>query len=428
MRNDITTVPAYKIALRHLPESSTAKTPRGIIRAALAARRGQPRPHALPLDGLKVRMSRLWDGRRTAYIEGRFGPIHKTVGVRVRNLDNLDNPTGGYRIRLEWRYLMEEVLKHYSPFRFGWTPRSERWGQDERENRRAKADPKFRAKLLRTLTRKAKKIASIKGIQGNPERIVEWYDQRYRTLIISDFAEIARRYKIVAGRKIPVSFPDQIPGCALVSIDEEMARKIKAPLGRIGKDAQILGTLRTSYLGYSEPGTATRDKYVTSFGTIDPQSGVARFRFHRTHFEISAPDGFYWDIDAHGLRMVDSHGNDYHPDAEDIINDLDIPETIAENAAARELERTRLAAEKAEVEGVWVSLADSIKAGNCRAGTESWGRQNGLYAQAHYHATDLIPLAVNGYGQRVRIAISVAARRHRKEMEQGYCLLADHRA
>ena len=93
--------------------------------------------------------------------------------------------------------------------------------------------------------------------------------------------------------------------------------------------------------------------------------------------------------------------------------------------------RQRMAAERAveaaAVAGVYVCLADSIRAGNCRQGTLNFGQRHGLDPARHYSAPDLLAMA-NGDASRVRVAVTAARLRHEREMTAGVCELADHRA
>jgi hypothetical protein len=75
---------------------------------------------------------------------------------------------------------------------------------------------------------------------------------------------------------------------------------------------------------------------------------------------------------------------------------------------------------------IHVCYADSIKAGNCPAGTEKFGEQHGLDRKRHYTAKELLEIS-NGSTRFVRAAVLTALRRERREMAQGFSVLADHR-
>lgn len=81
--------------------------------------------------------------------------------------------------------------------------------------------------------------------------------------------------------------------------------------------------------------------------------------------------------------------------------------------------------DRGEAAGVYVCAADSVRAGNCRAGTESFATRHGLDTRRHYMAGELAALA-NGDAYRVRGAIIAALRRHRTEMTRGYAMLSEH--
>lgn len=82
---------------------------------------------------------------------------------------------------------------------------------------------------------------------------------------------------------------------------------------------------------------------------------------------------------------------------------------------------------RGEAAGVYVCAADSYRAGNCRPGTASFAGRHNLEMTRHYTAGELLHLA-NGDARFVRAAVITALRRERRECEQGYAMLADHRA
>jgi hypothetical protein len=161
---------------------------------------------------------------------------------------------------------------------------------------------------------------------------------------------------------------------------------------------------------------------------------------------IKAPKGYHWDKDSNGLKLVytASPTRDFHPTASD-LQDL-TPHKMAkvvqsnwrkrrdalalkkrlEREAREKKEQEIAAVKRAEEEGATVCLADSLRAGNCRAGTESWASRHGLNTKQHYTPSQVLSLA-NGDLSRVALVVTVALRRHRLEMERGYAELADHR-
>lgn len=100
---------------------------------------------------------------------------------------------------------------------------------------------------------------------------------------------------------------------------------------------------------------------------------------------------------------------------------------FAQRASVRESAVIAALVERGEADGVYVCLADSLRAGNCRAGSESYAARHNLDASRHYPAGDLRSIA-NGDAKFVRAAIIAAFRRHSREMRQGFALLSDHSA
>ena len=155
---------------------------------------------------------------------------------------------------------------------------------------------------------------------------------------------------------------------------------------------------------------------------------------------VKAPRGYRWDIDANGIRIMSLTDSrcDYHPTAKDLLNKIDLRLVARENLATRK-QQEALAREqkknekraialisKAEREGATVCMRDSLRAGNCQAGSESWARRHGLDPKGHYAPSQLSEIA-NGDGLRVAIVIATAIRRHRVEMDRGFAELSDHR-
>ncbi len=162
---------------------------------------------------------------------------------------------------------------------------------------------------------------------------------------------------------------------------------------------------------------------------------------------LKAPRGYRWDRDKNGLRIVSlsDQRRDYHPDSDDLrsYDARALAKKAAKLYAVRKTqaakakeearlaklsadEQTRLIA-KAEREGATVCLKDSLKAGNCRAGSEQFAHRHNLDPTKHYKPSQLLRIA-NGDAHRVKLVVAVALRRHRHEMAVGYAMLEDHRA
>ena len=130
--------------------------------------------------------------------------------------------------------------------------------------------------------------------------------------------------------------------------------------------------------------------------------------------------------DANGLRLVIGP-DDYHP-SEYELRKWDVAGWVAKiqaNAATRKRLAAEREAESADIAGVWVCLADSLRAGNCRAGTEQFAIRHGLDLRRHYRASQILAQA-NGDEGRVRLAIKAACIRTHIECERGYSLLSEH--
>jgi len=116
----------------------------------------------------------------------------------------------------------------------------------------------------------------------------------------------------------------------------------------------------------------------------------------------------------------------YHAEAR-----LNVVATVRQAALRREESREQSELEaivaRGEAAGVYVCAADSYRAGNCRPGTTAFAGRHNLEMTRHYTAGELLQLA-NGDARFVRAAVITALRRERRECEQGYALLEEHRA
>jgi len=148
--------------------------------------------------------------------------------------------------------------------------------------------------------------------------------------------------------------------------------------------------------------------------------------------DFRLPRGYRWKVDRLGLLIADSRGNDFHPTASDLLQGIShCIQQLKGNAAQRKAEQRKAKQELrilkvAEREGARVCLRDSLCAGNCYAGSESWARQHKLDPHAHVKPSQLLAIA-NGDTARVAIVVAQSIRRHRTEMSQGYCEVARHR-
>lgn len=156
---------------------------------------------------------------------------------------------------------------------------------------------------------------------------------------------------------------------------------------------------------------------------------------------ISAPRGYRWGADKNGVRLISiAHPTaDFHPTAADLLlGARHCVKKLQENRKARwavEVERRKAKADaaqaerimrRAEAEGLSVCLRDSLRAGNCEAGTVQWASRHGLNPAKHYMPAEVLAIA-NGDTHRVALVVAVALRRHQAEMARGYSELTDHR-
>jgi len=303
--------------------------------------------------------------------------------------------------------------------------------------KRARTDRAFRRRFLARLTRREKSAIACDGtITG----VMAHYHSAAIVHRANELAECARLRTIVIGRPCqPLTQP--VLGYR-VRIDESTARANGAHVIMRGRDARIISSRSPSRhehvagetewkrgraVGYTR---AKNDNYVRSIAVIRDQSTVD-YVCHATRYTIVLPAGFRWDSDGHGLRavMADSPADDFHPDASDLVSHhvVTIQSRLIENRDRRLLHAAAHAADAAQAAGVWVCLADSVRAGNCRQGTIAFAAQHGLDIARHYSAPELLARA-NGDVGRVRLAITAARLRHDREAAQGFCTLADHMA
>jgi len=163
---------------------------------------------------------------------------------------------------------------------------------------------------------------------------------------------------------------------------------------------------------------------------------------------LSAPRGYRFSCDENGIK-ISSKSNpkiEYHPTAFDFIlaisssygfkdiiqNAKYLYSVRKENEKRKRLEKRKeseiaQSIKTAEKQGCFVSIMDSIIAGNCQAGTESWAARCGLDKSQHYRPSVLLQHGQKtGNEKLVRIAVLHAVRRHQREINQGYSSIAQH--
>lgn len=316
------------------------------------------------------------------------------------------------------------------------------WREAEKQRKadpdakRARKDKAFRRRYLAALRRCEQK--AIKCDATNLDDVMRYNELTW--MRIAELHECARLRSIVTGKKCePVKAPSY---GAQLWITEHVARDHGAKLVMRGRDARVYATKSESWMDYKpgetewENGKAVRytrarnDNYVRSLAVIrDPQT--VDYICHETRYEIKIDPSLRWEIDENGLKavVIASPGDDYHPTAACLIEHLQNPafmmQMLMENMERRARTAAENAATAAENKGVFVCLADSIRGGNCEAGSRIFAQRHQLDVTKHYGAMELLAQA-NGDARRVRLAITAARIRHEREVAQGFCVLAEH--
>lgn len=219
-------------------------------------------------------------------------------------------------------------------------------------------------------------------------------------------------------------------------------------LGRIGSvraqdrrkvwTAEEAGSLNSSYTTGSNSDWSKRStfrRYLVTQSVVVILRGEAIYTYNGKTYLVPAPRGYRWKKDANGLCLTGAAG-DYHPTGSELaFATLDrckrLVEKLKANAALRKQEakkakQRQAMVKRAERDGAMICLRDSLRAGNCLAGSTNWAQRHGLNPAQHYRPSEVLALA-NGDASRVAIVAAAAIRRHVAEMERGYCELADHR-
>jgi hypothetical protein len=311
----------------------------------------------------------------------------------------------------------------------------------ERDVRRALAPTQ--AAFRRTLVRRLKRDLAAALL---PESLV-------RDLATLFAATQGRKERVITITALNAALsrlcPRHTPACqlplpgTLVPVSESTARRAGAHLDMHADAARVLPCYHSSHLVYAAPVTtgygsrtrtlekARRDNYVRSVALIQANPAVLVYVLHDTEHTLILPAGYLWAVDGNGVHILELFsGADYHPTATELAA-KDAPAklvaSLVDNRAQRLLMKAQAAAQKAELEGVYACVADSIRAGNCRAGSEAFASRHGLSTSQHYGAKELLAIA-NGDVRRVRLVITAATLRHRREMAQGFADLAEHTA
>ena len=317
-----------------------------------------------------------------------------------------------------------------------WTARRD-WlaRSDDRKSKpdakRARDDKQFRRQYLRQLRAEEKRLVretnTLSGITSSWDRLSQ---TRVSLKSVADSREIA------CGKRNQVKYTPQ-QQYHLISVNSRTARLAGCAINMTGKDAIIKPVVRSSY-GYHSPGEtewkngrpvsytrATHENYVRSFAIFGDNPQTICYALHGTEYTITLPDGYAWRADMYGLcaYITSSQGDDFHVDAYYLLKGAaDIVKRLESNRQRRIQIETKYWAEIADMDGVWVGVDDSIRAGNCRVGTQIFATKHGLDINRHYPALEVFRLgSLDVMFGLVRLAITAATLRHKHEMECGYC-------
>ena len=192
-----------------------------------------------------------------------------------------------------------------------------------------------------------------------------------------------------------------------------------------GKETTVISR---SHGSYSSRCSFTRWSYtpvLKSYAFISRWGGNGLlYHHHQGTFVVSAPRGWYWTTDENGLCLKSKSfpKDDYHPISDDLKKG---PRFVHRQAVA--LRRKRQAKQRESRQdmagmlkgkhGVRVGLHDSHDAGNCDAGTLAFARRHGLDPKGYYSPAKL--LALEPDNQRIKLAIAMAIRRHKRHAANG---------
>lgn len=311
-----------------------------------------------------------------------------------------------------------------------WIPRRKRFSDDERWRRRAEAQPKWASHEIKLLRDSANRhLKSANSVERVPIAVEACNKLAHFVGLLPDALKknykIARAFKTVRLLELPY-FAD------VKDIDPEFDRNRRkwflsaGFISKVIRDRDHSSTYRNGK--WRTDPRASHLYQVRSFVVLtDAEHAEACVGKHFKQW--TAPDGYAFGIDENGVKLFrkDSPKDDYHINAEDVLSSSrpSLVEILEGNRQRRLQTEAENRAVEAEAEGVWVCLKDSLRAGNCRTGTESFAVKYGFDVRKHYPAKEVLNRANGDYG-RARLAISAAISRHRREMEVGYADLENH--
>jgi hypothetical protein len=296
--------------------------------------------------------------------------------------------------------------------------RKNKYTEVQRTTKRAKKDKEFARTLARSLA-----PSKVRSIAAADAYIAAYPARCYAYTALGSPAKI-----------IPRKYP---ANAHALPCGADEADALGVSVCKRGKDWTVEGSHRTSHS--HTPGETTWKNgravgYTRAINTTTIRAlavmlspALVRADLNGKLIAVTAPTGCAWSLDANGLRITRGP-DDYHPEGIDFLCADPTAQMLVKleaNAATRRATALRALAENAANEGIFVCLADSIRAGNCRAGSESFAARHNLHRARHYGAIELLTLA-NGDSARVRLAITAAKYRHAADLSRGYSMLAEH--
>ena len=162
---------------------------------------------------------------------------------------------------------------------------------------------------------------------------------------------------------------------------------------------------------------------------------------------ISSPWGYHFSSDSNGLKLQSNsiRAMDYHFTALDLILGNSQKQPMKEivrkckanyqtrkqaklesNIFSDDPKQVNKVIREAERLKVQISIVDSLKAGNCRAGTQVWARSNHMNTSKHYQIQSIYDKLDDENKDRVKLVILKAIERTKQELARGFSLLQDH--
>lgn len=180
---------------------------------------------------------------------------------------------------------------------------------------------------------------------------------------------------------------------------------------------------------------------IESFGRILNEKLF--YHLDSKRYILKAPKGWKWSTDSNGIKLLKTKNSqiEYHPTAFELVERNNL-RNICNKAkelyqqrkqAEKKLRLQRLTEEKNKKEfdkriktaiksDCYVLLNDSLKSGNCLAGTQNWLTSHKLGVLNYVRLKDIISYIDES---RVKLVILYAIKRHNESLKVGYSKLKD---